>query len=421
LLAGASQSQLPTKEFDVVCPWLRLGWLSPLLGGLPAMRVAEMLLPEDRRPALREWLVGVIAPMLRRDDRFHRLRRELRQALWFDPDLFRLALRTRWDDGPDGLRGSHLSEVWRRADHLRVVEKDAPGLLPLAYTLRERLVEWPAHKALQVLKAQLAVRGLGDAGWRYLIRHGARAVSDMGGGGLALDELAQLAQALAMVGKHPPPSAALQRAWRPRFAAISEVGPDSEDTVLSWLTAERHLAGAVLRAAGEARRMPGYAGFIDGVVATLWWLRDAKIAAPRKSLRTLARLAGEWEADQLAIAQTGMRRWSRPRSLPCHDGVHEAVLLDGPAMVLEEARAMRNCLRARIPALSARKEQVWSVRKKQTGQRVALVGLEWSEDRWARGEIAARFNRPAPAWVTAFAEALAVCENLRTEANGAKR
>jgi len=72
-------------------PVASLDWLSPLLGGLPAVRVVEMLLPEDRHPALRQWLVGLVAPMLRRDDRFRRLRRELRNALWFDPDLFRLA------------------------------------------------------------------------------------------------------------------------------------------------------------------------------------------------------------------------------------------------------------------------------------------------------------------------------------------
>jgi hypothetical protein len=340
--------------------------------------------------------------MLRRDDRFVRLRRELRQGLCFDRDLFRLAMRTRSYGWAEGLRGSRLIEVWQHVDHLKVVEKDAPRLLPLAYSLIDKIVDRPACEAVKALKELLLPLGLTDAGWRYLLKHDIYAISETGGGRLTVEELARLAQALAMAGGHPPPSAALREAIRPRFAAIRQHGTDHQDGILKWLTEERRLASALLKAANEAKRSPDYGRFIDDAMTVLWWLRDARIEAPRKSLRTLIRLASAWEADQLAIAQTGRRRWSKPRSVPCADGVHEAVLLDGPVAVLEEARAMRNCLRHRLAVLSSRKAQIWSVRTQATGERVALVELRRDGDRWARGQIAARFNRPAPAWVVHF-------------------
>jgi hypothetical protein len=372
-------------------------------------------LPERWQPRLRAWLAATLTPMLRRDARLQRLRQELRQALCFDSSLFRLALRTRWNGGPDGLVGSRLIEVWRQVDHLRVVEQDAPRLLPLAYRVIDKLAELPAAETLQGLKALLRPSRLTDAGWRYLLKHRSATICATGGGRLTVEGLARLAQALALAGGHPPPSAALREAIRPRFMPMATRGADHKDSILTWLKTERRLVGAILKAANEAKRTPEYGRFLDQVTAVLWWLRDAKIDTPRKSLRTLIRLAAAWEADQLATAQTGRRRWSRPRSVACADGIHEAVVLDGPAAVLEEARAMRNCLRAKLPLLSARKRQVWSVRDKATGAPVALIELKRDGDRWTRGEIAARFNRPAPAWVTAFAETLAVCESLKHE------
>ena len=202
---------------------------------------------------------------------------------------------------------------------------------------------------------------------------------------------------------------------------IDRFGPEHKDTVLTWLTTERRLARAVLKAAAEDKGRPGYPGFIDDVTALLWWLRDGKVTAPRGSLSSLIRAAKAWEEDQLAIARSGSRRWWTPRTLACADGVHEAVLLDGPAAVLEEARAMRNCLRARLTTLSTLGVRLWSVRHKATSRRLAVIEMKREDRRWTVGEIAGRFNRPAPTWIRTFAETLAVCESLKVSSKGGRR
>ena len=415
LLATELPKEIKPAAFDMVCAWHRVGWLRPLLESLPTTRLIDTLLPETHRAGVMKWLAFRFEPLLRRDERFRRLRRELRQALCFDASLFRLALRSQGRRGPAGLSGAELTEVWRHESHLRVVEKDAPRLLPLAYAMLGQLVEAPASDVVKRLKARLAVDGLTDAGWRYLLRYGHRPICAIGGGSLKLSEVAKVAQALAMAGGHPPPSLALRVAWAPRFVPIPQFGATHKDSILTWLRSERRLACAILKAANEAKNKPHYAQFVDDITCVLWWLRDAKIATPSKSLRSLIRAAKAWEADQLAIAQLSRRRWSKPRTIAGLDEIHEAVLLEGPVAVLEEARVMRNCLRVRLPILKSRSAQVWSVRTKASGERVALIELRRDHARWKLHEVAARFNRPAAAWVRPFAESLAVLETLRLE------
>jgi hypothetical protein len=420
LLASDETVPVCPHRSDLVRVWPVARWIQGLLCELGAIRLPLALLSETERADLLVWLQAMLTPMLRRDERFHRLRREMRETLCFDPDLIRLALRTRESDDRNALTGLHLKLVWQHEAHLRVVEKDAPRLLHLAFELRKELAEAPAAEAVKGLKALLSGYGLTDAGWRYLLRHGDKPIRATSGGRLKVNELVLLTQALAMAGGHPPPSRALRAAWGPRFLAIESWGTEHPDSVLMWLKTEPRLAGAILKAANQAKRTPRYAQFIDDVTAVLWWLRDAKLAAPRKSLRRLVEAAKAWEADQLAIGQMSSRRWSRPRTIPCPDRIHEAVLLDSPAAVLEEARLMRNCLRSRLPVLMAHQAQLWSVRS-VSGERVAVIELRQEEGRWRTAEIAARFNRPAPPWVNAFAASLAVCETLKVASRSGER
>ena len=421
MLAAAGPIEVAPQQFDMACAWQRLGWLRPLLEALPAMRLVDTLLPESHRDGVLGEITKTLTPMVRRDGRLHRLRRELRAALCFDPSLFPLALRTRGDSTSNGVSGERLTDVWQHAAYLRVIEQDAPRLLPVAYTVLDQLTKLPPSEAVKGLKTLLRTTGLTDAGWRYLLKHRHKAIASAGGGGLTIKAVAQMAQALAMAGGHPPPSSALCAAWRPRFMPIVDGGADHKDSVLTWLKNERRLASAILKAAHEAKRTPQYPTLIDDITSVLWWLRDAKIATPRKPLRSLIRAAKAWEADQLAIAQAGQRRWSKPRTVACPDEVHEAVLLDGPVALLEEARVMRNCLRARLPILKARRAQAWSVRRKDGGERVALIEMRRDHARWKPSEIAARFNRRAPEWVYSFAQSLAVCETLRLQPEEATR
>jgi hypothetical protein len=217
----------------------------------------------------------------------------------------------------------------------------------------------------------------------------------------------RFAQALAQAGGHPPPSPKLSNALAPAFSRVAERGEDDENSALTWLRMERRLAGSVLKAANAAKRTNSYEQFVDDVACVMWWLRDAKVAAPRQSLPNLIRVAKAWEADQVAIAKTSRQPWWHPQSVPCPDGVHEAVLISSPEAVLVEAAAMRNCLRRRLALADRRTIQLWSVRSKQTGKRVAVIELRRTRSGWRVGEVAGKFNCPPPAWVCTLAEVLA--------------
>jgi len=96
------------------------------------------------------------------------------------------------------------------------------------------------------------------------------------------------------------------------------------------------------------------------------------------------------------------------------------VLLISPRALLEEAEALRNWLRSRLPVMKTRRAQLWSVRIKATGRRVAVIELRYDDGRWRHLESAGWFNRAAPSWVPAFAESLALSKKLCRRRQGAQ-
>jgi hypothetical protein len=371
--------------------------------GLPDCYADDLLVPEDARESVMDWIADTTYRLLGKHPGFVHLRRMLLpRALNLPRDLYGIALAARPQPIGPLLSSKTFNVVWKHETVFRQVARENPHLLPLLFTCLnlDRLTD--GNDPVAALKATLMARGISEPAWRYVDRHGSRLFRTVwrecrrqNQGEAAINYLA----ALDAAGLPPPPPPRITRAWLHGFCPHTERHNAVVDECFRRLIAPDVL-NVALREADRRRYDAQLDDFVFEFVGVGYYASATKIVPDRNQKAAgwpwLLKRWRAWEAEQQAIAEVGDRRWSL-RIQPFRFGAWKFVPIGTSAELVQESLAMRNCLWGFVDSVDEGLLEVLSVRDAITGKRVACMAFEFHDDGEVLvNDVKAFANTPPP-------------------------
>lgn len=347
--------------------------------------------------------------VVRQDPALRRLRREL--VYWLVSAIgsqsYDLALRSRNNPGSQSLSSAHLALVWRYWHAYRRMQLENPQLLPVLTAWLRYRRRWSRRVDDEVpaMRRDLLARGFAPGAWRYLARHGARRLMDHRGWTITWPDLVLTLKALAAARwPEPPPRGFIRLLFSTAGVPRSYLG--TPGTVPGWFwNWTCAAANACGHDAGAYRKLQ------DNVVIWAWLVRRCQVRPDanqrRRRLDWLARWADKQEALVRLSGRDAWAGWLRDVDWSVLAPLRVVPLLS-PRSLLEEARTMHNCADAHADACEQGKYLLLSLRRGDSGKRVALVGLRHARDGWRLHQVAGPCNHPVSDAVHASARAVAV-------------
>ncbi len=343
------------------------------------------------------WLCHAAYARLVGDPWFRALRRQaLPRALALDPEVMRLARLARPLPHRDSVTNIDYSLAWRHRALFADVHAETPGLLPLVRMgLHERTLR-PASNVVGQLKAGLRANGVTEAGWRYLARHGARLLRPawrVAVGGASMNVAIHYLRALQAAGLPPPPPPSFVAAW---LAGIG-VRVNFHD---GWCDVPAAVMGLALREAHARRRGANLANLVREFGNVAPWAADERVRLDKPQRRAgweaLVRRHFDWLFEEHERAVDNHAVWTSALGECDVDGFR-VVPLTSDAALLEEAQAMRHCVRNFTPDCMDREVRIFSLRDAASGARVATLGIARKPEGWRLFDAKAAGNFEASA------------------------
>lgn len=348
------------------------------------------------------WLAAAAYRMVSADERFVRLRRQLLpSALALDPEVMHLARRARVLPYGAVVSAAGYTHAWQQSDALARVQRENPQLLAsCALALAERVIA-PGGDAVHALHQALRRDGFSAAAWRWLARHGDRALRHAWCAGRPYERFAAGLALLRCVERArcpaPPPPAAAEHI---AAAIVDELLFRDDDAPWPWAFA------CALREADRLRGAPEMRGFLEELrVVGTWPGAEPERGQRRAGWRWLVRRALETQARASGSVAAPLAWHSAIGAHPA--GGYRLVPLESAAALVEEALAMHNCLASFAGDCRRGKTRFFSVREPGGRRRVATIGLVVLEGRWAVLDAKGPVNAEAPADVLELAARLA--------------
>ena len=355
------------------------------------------------------------------------VRARVASALRMDPKVLQRARR--WlarEDGSPIRLADYNTVLWRRQQWPRL-KAESPQWLPL---LRQLWRVLPTEgEPLVRLKELLWGYGVSPAMWRLLHREGTSWIWPLRGyytkdcqhGGQAALELVLKAQ---MFGTRALAPVWMLQAFlnldgnpnRPRNSYLKH----PEDPIDAPMAARLgQWAAEMVRSGNE----DGLALLQDkGHLLWDWAIAHPDYVTSRAmrqvTLQGLWNKARQWQQRQMAKARA-WPPWRTPFDLMAveHDEL-EVVLLGNAVGILDEAYAMRHCADMYLARCERGSYVLLSVRRKGTGERLATVGVQWSDAGLQLHQMAGFANALVTPEVKALAEQAVRC--MRGQASGKK-
>ncbi|MBS0415957.1 MAG: PcfJ domain-containing protein [Proteobacteria bacterium] len=365
-----------------------------------------------------DWVRLRLEQALWTDSTQQRVRALLAQALGLDASIVRRARR--WLAHPDGtpirLADYNLT-LWRRQQGPRL-QAESPQWLPLLTALWRHL---PTEgEPLAKLRALLLNNGLSPAMWRLLHRTGTHWIRPLRNyytkesrhNGRAALELLLKAQKFG--------TSQLVPRWLLRALMNLDGNPNRprksylknpEDPIDAPMAAcLGHWATDMARSGDES----GLQRLQEQCHLLLNWATAHPQVVTSRTLRQVTlpglwRKAEQWHQQELAKARQ-LKPWRTPFDLTVieHDEL-EIVALTSAAQILEEALAMRHCAGSYVDRCASGSYILLSVRRKDTGKRLATVGLQWADGALQLHQMTGFANTLVPPQIAAFAQQAVAC------------
>jgi hypothetical protein len=356
------------------------------------------------------WLANAAYALLRRDERFVRLRRSiLPQALGLDPEIFSIALKARPLPWAGNLTATIFNRVWRQEAMFRRVARENPQLLPLVYVALVDKALDPKADPVRTLYCRVLEAGLGKAAWRYLAKHGTRFLRpawEAAGDGSRLRTALEVLRVLEGAGLPPPPPASALRAIFPNWPADRR-----RRFRPGWCEVAGEVLGVALREADRVRASHEFDGYLQELRGVVRWARAERPALGKQQRRAgwrpLVRKALERERVESVCKFRGPESWDSAVGEFCTER-YLVVPLDTSRALVEESLAMRNCAASMYGECLLDVTRLFSVRDRCSGKRLATIGLTVSSSPpWKVLDVRGPANRPAPRAIALLAEDLA--------------
>jgi hypothetical protein len=370
---------------------------------------------------VRERIVKELWTRLQRSPELRTARWQLLAARFRIAQPIRLALRLWADLNPS------TDDLFFLRSVRTVVEargRENPRLLPLLGLVpRDEASVWSGD--YRALRDYLTTRGLREAGWKLLCRHGRRLWQGAVGSARHLDDplvmIIAIANALAIAGERrvPPPD-------------VVHAIVDAEGLIVAGQELKRLVPAKLLAAATRQWRSlqgkPARRAFARTDVAQVidWWQQtdqEESDVPPRARWGWYSRRAHAWRAEQVARRRAEDQCWDF--GLP--DAVidsHQVVPLRSAMSLWREAQAMRNCLgEPEYSTKSGRQAYALvSIRRPGRQRPLATFAAHWlgasvpgvpkGSGRWALGDLRGFANRPGSDALAQVAERYLAQANL---------
>ncbi|MBT3404362.1 MAG: hypothetical protein HN421_11745 [Gammaproteobacteria bacterium] len=346
------------------------------------------------------WLIDTAQQLLETSPMYWWLRnREIPRRLGLDPELVHIALMARDVIGAGVLSSSHFKTVWILEKVFRQVEAENPQLLPLltAYSMEYGLKS--DKDPVQQIKHYFQDNGISNAGWRYLVRHGARftrlinSVSRCTGGVMRYLGLLRL---LDRAGLPPLPSSALMQMLV--RASEKELG-QGVDYAGEWWKVSPKIIAVIAMHADKIREDQVYSSFLKDLKSVLVWV---KMETPsldtnqhHAGWKWLKRQTDHWyEINQIVQDQDGARWESVLPALLVGEYMIEPLRTEREVII--EAHEMRNCMASYVDDCISNEVRFFSVRLASTRKKIANIGIcRLSENEWELLDVAGKANSKA--------------------------
>lgn len=353
------------------------------------------------------WLCRAAFARLLGDTRFLALRNHwLPQALALDPEALRLARLARPLPFRDEVLDGDYSLAWRNRGLYAQVHVETPGLLPLVHLGLEARMLRPASNVVAQLKAGLRANGITEAGWRYLAHHGARMLRPAWRAarcGPSMHATIHYLHALQSAGLPPPPPPSFVEAWLAGYGT-------RVDFRHGWCDVPAAVLGAALREADRRRRDPYLHHLVEEFGNVAPWAAQARLrldkAQRRAGWRWITDRFFDWLLEETETTHMEGAAWESALGEVEVDGCR-VVPLVSDADLLAEGQAMRHCVRDFSDECFAGKVRIFSVRDRESGRRVATVGIGKGRTGWRAFDVRERLNRPSGRGLWDVAQGLA--------------
>lgn len=399
---GRNGYQASKFPFDVGHPLDDHDFLTVLVARYP---MALDFLPPHRRDEARmlidQWTAKSLYNLLRRRGDLRDLRRSLAASIPVPMDIMGIALASRHTPHRRRLDSRLLNRVWKYQDDFRRVARENPQLLPLLNACLEEEGDSrfaSGQDPIHVLKTVLRRMGISEAGWRYVVHHGARLFRvpwQVVGKQPRLVVAVRWMKTLQAAGLPPPPPPSIARAMiyalNPHGQGHIALEPDFHDGIHPLA-----LRAGLLEA--DRRRHAGtVADFLDEFLSVLlatdemdmtldanqakagwrWWVRQRDVTNEFK--RLVARSRGQyWPMLVQRFESAGLT----------------VVPLATAVDLIEEGLALHNCLVTSAVECLAGRLQVYSVRDAQTTKRLGCIGFRFRDGDVSLPEVKGFANLP---------------------------
>jgi hypothetical protein len=375
--------------FEVGHPLISPRWLVPVIANLDLFgyRQGDILFDASEGVELRDWLAGTAYRLLRRDLDFRALRRRLPALLAIPREIVSIALACRTRPVGPLIDSRSINDVWRNEKAFRLVARENPQLLPLLLAFVSRIPEGEtvhAKDPIQTVKEAFRKRGVSDAAWRYLTKHGARIFRipwEVTGKQCPLEVAIRYLDALDDAGLPPPPPPSIQRVLLHGY---------NQHVNGSTITLEQYFQVMIdpvaLRAglleADRRRRQGTLEGFAEEFLGVCWWSRHVPELLDDNQVKAgWSWFVRRWQEDERYRAKlhaSANRHW-RTRLDEFADEFVQVTPLWSSEALIREAMAMRNCLEDYVDRCENGEVEVYSVRDATTGRRLGCVGVKFDE------------------------------------------
>lgn len=350
-----------------------------------------------------------------------RLRSRIRGAVGLDLDILHvLHQRRRHCDGPYWFVIEYNREQRRRAQS-RILEREAPSLLPLYWGLSSHKDFDLQLEPKQALQRFAASRGIKPRTWKWLAHSGRRGATLCRIASREFFPWNEERNALEYLDV----LAILAPARRPRIETLRQVL-----SLFSTRAAQPASYAVPIRAFGASLRhvlrllerasTGGYRSLdLESLHTILAWLSDTDCTELTRSQRQ-----GGWKWLMRQAEQHRLRLQRMPSSnasweppvATIETGPYRIVPLASAAAMWEESIAMRHCADRYIPSCENGHHHLFSIRSR-CGKRVATVCLSReSESSWSLTAVAGKANSEPSAAVRSAAKELLAEVNREADA-----
>lgn len=358
------------------------------------------------------WLVRNVLALLRREPKFIKLcKQDLPDKLNLAPALVALAAHCHSEKGRT-VSSSAFNLVWQHQAVFWQIARENPHLLKLLYAfLKANMLPLKSDALAEMRSFFKKDDGLGDAAWKYVVRHGTRLFEipcEMSTNGKPFDVCIYYLRALNAAGLPPPPAPALAKVWLRCFV---HGGTDRLFFLWNWCKVDPTVLRAILLEGHLRREQPDFAQFVSEAAGVLRWAIDSELKLAKQQSRSgwkwLRRHWLSWLAMHKLVANSRGTQWSSLLERTVI-GRFEVIPLISSAELAEEAIAMRHCIDTYRFRCESNEWRVFSVRCALTGRRVATLAIFDCEDAgWVAFDIKAFANNPTSTELGRLAEKVA--------------